>query len=824
MANRERKGNTGYTWEIQSQCYHDGEPIWTEDIVEKVVDKLLDRYKDADGNSTVRYAWCNHNKDKYRQENIDDLLEREPDTQAKVGDDRPAHIHLMLSFKNAIPKERLHKIISEFTTLDITYIRKPNAPKHQFLAMITYLTHCRETEQIKGKHIYEDNEVHCNFNYREEVNKYLLLRQNDKKAPSKKKVNTRPLADDMITRLERGKMTLEDAKREAKETQGYAFFLRYEKEFRLARAEFIKRGYRMEPRANYYICGISGSGKSTLSQRLAMALFPDLEDYECFYTVGAQGVRFDDYEGQPVIIWEDIRPKQLQKEFGSEGILNLMELNPKKRAYNIKFGKVILTHQVNIFTYTEDFEDFAKDLMTKEDQKGKVLYTEDCEQVKRRFPVIINIGRANHQLEIRRNTQIYDKEETSVFKKYTIERNVDIPEMNREFTAAALDKAFQIITEPIVHLHERFKKIFSGPDKESEEIFAPKIQVSEGYDKLEAEEQQPGYATYIDLCMKMMYAYQIDEPVSDVEGDDNSLREPDNTPEANDITTDANSQDAQEAVHEDDEILAPPAPSIDRFGPYKSQPGWSLGDALSGDYAGAYCPFTYEQWCDMKKPVGIDYYRFVFEQSSASDENGHDRDTESGATTDTDNSGSIYFTEDRKLNDEYKERIKRFEEHRQELMNYLIAQKTDPKTPLPEGFTLEEISCFKQELSDEEFKQIYGIDEDDIPDQGNVEDEPWVSQYVADLESATREYIETKSRETLKRWIGVLFKDHEYNDIRDSETAWRNVIENWHIVKTACIESEMVRDAREWYGLYQMLNCERTEDNSKEETENVEKD
>ena len=190
--------------------------------------------------------------------------------------------------------------------------------------------------------------------------------------------------------------------------------MRYEKEFRVARAEYIKTRYIMQKRINIYIYGKSGSGKSTLSQWLARALFPDLEDYECFYTVGAKGVRFDDYEYQPVIIWEDIRPEDLLREYKREGILNLLELSPKKRSYNIKFGKVTLTHRVNIFTCPNSFEEFSEYLMGAHNVGNQRIREEvDKEQLSRRFPIIINI--LENRIEIKRNVRIYDDADKSAY-------------------------------------------------------------------------------------------------------------------------------------------------------------------------------------------------------------------------------------------------------------------------------------------------------------------------------------------------------------------------------------------------------------------------
>ena len=557
------KGQKRRAWEIQSQCVHNGEDVWTEEIVDRFVKALLAE-KTEEGRPTLkRYAWCKHDKDKYREENIKDLMDRGEYSSQQIGEPRPAHIHLMLEFENPVYNTALHRILQKYTPLDIMCIRKPSVRYNQFMAMATYLSHCTEKEYIvNGKYRYPFDEIHCNFDYGEAVNEYLKSRERDN---SKKQRNPRIVANDMINRLEKGELTLEEAKREAKENEGYAFFLRYEKEFRLARAEYIKTGYKMQKRINIYIYGKSGSGKSTLSQWLARTLYPDLEDYECFYTVGAKGVRFDDYEYQPVIIWEDIRPEDLLREYKREGILNLLELSPKKRSYNIKFGKVTLTHRVNIFTCPNSFEEFSEYLMGAHNVGNQRIREEvDKEQLSRRFPIIINI--LENRIEIKRNVRIYDDADKSAWQDYSVIRNVSIAKLNEYFTEDALEIAFNKICGPIVNLYKEYMLLRSDEQKYSEEFFSlDSLQVLEGYKTLTDEDKRPGTFDYHTVCEKLLFEHRI---------------------------------------------------SLEECGPYESEEGWSLGDPLTGDYEGCRCPFTFEQWVEMGKPKGWGHWGPDYEDDS----------------------------------------------------------------------------------------------------------------------------------------------------------------------------------------------------------------
>lgn len=743
------KGEKHTAWEIQSQCVHNGKDVWTETIVQQFINALLEEDAGNGKPRLIRYAWCNHNKDKYREENIQALRERGELTTQKVGDDRPAHIHLMLEFQYAVYNTSLYKKLQRFTTLDIRCIHKPEALSAQFMAMATYLTHCRALEYLaKGKHRYSDDEVHCNFDYRAAVNQYLIARE---RAQTKHQKNLRSAANSMIDRIENGQLTIEEAKVESKERGGYGFFLRHEKEFRSARTEYIKKKHEMLPRTNYFICGSGGSGKSTLSKWLARSLFPEYEDSECFYVAGAKGVRFDDYEYQPVIIWEDVRADELLKEYKREDLLNLMELSPKKRSYNIKFGKVILTHQVNIFTYPYTFNEFTDALMGKQSVNGEAMREErDKEQLWRRFPVVIILDNKKNKIIIKRNQSIYDGEKCSKFKEYCEINNVNIGAWNRELDGEALKKAFETICAPIVNLHKKYMESRSSKNKYSEEFFSPDdIEVLEGYDVLKDEKERHGANAYHSVCEKMLESFRL------------SL--------------------------EDEE-----------FGPYVSQEGWQLGDILKGKYDGLRCPLTYEQWQKMGEPKKWDYYEFVFPEEAA---------MENGETNETGDDQTYHESELIKENREYQERFNRIQARSDEIREYLLAKRQGGIAELPNGITSDDVNDYLATLEEDEFNKIMGIDPEEIVEEPS-DDPDWTSDYVNMLEEETKRLLINLDQEHLKSWIHNLFGGYDYKEIKDNEKTLECLERCWRRVRDACIGKRIVRDKKEWYSLYQELNSQ----------------
>lgn len=766
--------NTGEkrrVWEIQSQCYHNNEAVWTEEIVENVVNALLKEKKDENGKPTIRYAWCKHDKDVYLPENIEELRFLNPGTKAVVGQKRPAHIHLMLEFANATYKSSIYKTIHQFTNLGKEHIRRPQARYYQFLAMATYLTHCRAEEQAKGKFRYSDDEVHCNFDYRKEVNKYLL---NKDKTLANGKINPRVAAEQMINRIERGELSINEAKQESKELLGYAFFLRHEKEFRLARGEYIKSGYEMKSRINYYICGPSGAGKSTLAKRLAMALYPELEDNECYFIVGDEGVRFDQYEWQPVIIWDDVRADHLLREHGYEKLLNILDLNPTKKTYNIKFGNVILTHQVNIFTCTVPFLDFSEALMAgSRDKKNTIPEEKDKEQIRRRFPVVINLLE-NNKVVIECNTRIYDNAPKSEFKTYAVENNVNIRLLNIGFTGEALDYAFDIITKPIVNLHHEFMHKHSSTNKDDVAFFKNIITVVEGYEDVEEENKRPGFHEYRLECEEFIREHRIEPSV-----------------EYYDAMIDGTESDNDDIQSLKD--FSEYIPPIEDFGPYKSEPNWTLGDPLTGGYTGAYCPFTYEQWLEKKEKTD-------------------------------DSQEDIYVSEDYQESGELEKKNKEIEPYRHSIISYLNAKKQGLPSQLPAELREDDVRYFEENMmTDDEFEIVYGkidyTDCDEVPKEfqeayREIETATLAKAeaYISGIMAKTEEFVKTKTEEALKQWAHALFDGYEYNEIRENfgedVKTWRCVIECWHTVREVSIKHGLAHDCREWYSLYQRLNSE----------------
>ena len=513
-----KKVNRSYIWEVQSRVKDDeGNEIFTKEMIDKYIAKQTSRSK----KSIEWYAWIVHDKDVYTEQ--DKLEAHGNPTKIKIGELKPPHIHLILKFRNS----RRQTDVANAFHLDKHFVRKPtvNTRGIQLPAMVTYLTH--EREPLKARYsrelIYTSHPDLLN----EMIDKYEEI------YPKKlSKQSRRKLAEKYVEEITRGDISLA----QIKEQWGFNFYLDYEARFIKARHEYIRTKFEMKPRINYFIEGESGVGKSTVARMLALALGRqvfakelnqanheehDFTKDEMFLEVGERKVRFDAYEYQPTLIWNDVRSQDLLNEFGREGVLNLLELNPVKRNYNIKYGGVILSNQVNIINGIEDCDTFIGGLTESyKDASGVEHAGEDKKQAYRRFPVVLHI----HQdyIEIKINTMIFDikdgeildidyeKEDDEYYTAHrdeyeelidvnkeikdvspvSVEKNdipyfqkykkiiVNISQLNAQFAYDAWDELARRIMEPVVAIHKKYMDSHQGKfDKIVKAEYVPDIKI-----------------------------------------------------------------------------------------------------------------------------------------------------------------------------------------------------------------------------------------------------------------------------------------------------------------------------------------------------------
>lgn len=332
-----------------------GEPL----LDEKAIESCL-------SHKTIKqWAWIEHDADVYSEE---DELDGRGYGEIKAGDFKPPHFHIVMRTETAIEPDK----IAQWLGIPAQYVDVPKG-RGAFLDCVEYLTHESQKQQDLGKTLYPDEAVHASWDFRKDLIKRAAMKAiHGGLELSKRDVQRYDV-------LKNGK-TLDQCYNE--DPILYMADLDKLKKLRL---EYLARMDLPTTRQNFYVCGEGGVGKDTASRALARCLFPGLKDEECFFIVGGDSVTFDGYDGQPVIIWSDIRASDLLAKLGRRGnVFAVFDTNPTRQKQSIKYGSVSLVNYVNIVNSVQPWEEFLNELS----QGFGAMEYEDRNQSYRRFPFI----------------------------------------------------------------------------------------------------------------------------------------------------------------------------------------------------------------------------------------------------------------------------------------------------------------------------------------------------------------------------------------------------------------------------------------------------
>lgn len=322
--------------------------------------------------SLKAYAYIRHDKCLY---NSEDVIPPGKD----VGDVRPPHWHVLLQFKNAVNLDALARSFNVPSNL-VKVMRGAGA----FLDGIQYLTHEDPKQwEEKGKTRYSREEV---FFASQKVANYWwdVL---DSRTEKRIELPSKEIYKSIHKKLIEGKIDLDEAYNINAEV-----FNENEALFKKARRNAIKHMPLPIVRSNYYISGAGGAGKTVAAKALARSLFPDIPDEKLFFVIGDKKVAFDDYNGEPVIIWDDWRPEELLSTFDRGLVWKIFSINPERVSLNVKYGDVTLVNTINIVTSVIPFMEFIDKLSAKyKDIHGTIHPEEDKGQGYRRFPMFIEV-------------------------------------------------------------------------------------------------------------------------------------------------------------------------------------------------------------------------------------------------------------------------------------------------------------------------------------------------------------------------------------------------------------------------------------------------
>lgn len=328
--------------------------------------------------SIKQWAYIRHDKDNYTEE--EDI---KSGGIHKVGTPRNAHWHCVCKCDKAIELD----VVAKWFGVPVNQVQVGKG-RGAFEDKVQYLTHEAEKQQLKGKHRYDDSEVHANFEWRAMLDE---LEADRLKYGEKLSTRDRFRYDVLYNG-----MTLKQC--EAADRLNYMNDLDKLKKLRL---EYISNQRPPLSRINYYVSGKGGVGKGLICRAIARSLFPQYEDDEdIFFNIGASGVAFDGYDGQPVLIWNDCRAFELLKILGGRGnVFNVFDTHPTKQRQSVKFGSVNLCNVVNIVNSVDSYTDFLDGLAGEYTTKDGVKHeAEDKGQAYRRFPMIIPLHEEDFDL------------------------------------------------------------------------------------------------------------------------------------------------------------------------------------------------------------------------------------------------------------------------------------------------------------------------------------------------------------------------------------------------------------------------------------------
>lgn len=452
-----------------------GELLLSEDTIKSALE-----HKGID-----KWAYVLHDQDIHTQQECDRYIKDHNGEQPewKVGDKKPPHWHVVIQFKNQSDTSTVAKWLG--ITENYVQVPKGNGPG-KFLDCVEYLTHENSKQQAAEKHLYSDEEVHSNFDFRSELNQ---------RSENKLKYGGKDLSHKDRIRydvLYNGK-TLH----QIIENDRCAYMDDFSTLEKL-RMRYISAQKPPTVRINYYIEGKGGAGKGLMSRGLARSLYPQIHnDEDVFFEVGAKGAEFEGYDGQPVIIWNDRRALDLLTELNGRGnVFNVFDTHPTKQKQNIKYGSIYLGNTVNIVNSVQPYKDFLDGLAGEySDRYGEEHKSEDKGQSYRRFPIIIPIHENDFDILLNRGFM----ENTDEFEEYLAYRKIrgnmqkiaqkcqQNEELAREIERKTLDPAVRLHQQLISSCNnqtdeEQIRKEFA--DYGNTEYTTPDILHSDGTEEI----------------------------------------------------------------------------------------------------------------------------------------------------------------------------------------------------------------------------------------------------------------------------------------------------------------------------------------------------
>lgn len=251
------------------------------------------------------------------------------------------HYHIILKFK--YPQDT--KNICKWFSVAENFISKING---KYEDALLYLIHANS----ENKYQYNIEEVKSNFNYKEEIEKIKLKKENKGNNINEKSEFQRR-KEEIITMIDEGVIREFNYTKYISALENDLYSTNIQKAFKYRTDKKLMENYRNL--RCVFITGESGAGKTTYAKSLA-----EKNGYSYYISSGSNDV-LDDYKGQDCLILDDLRPSCL----GLSDLLKLLDNNTQSSVKS-RYKNKVLECKLIVITTTLTLENFFNNVFSEE--------------------------------------------------------------------------------------------------------------------------------------------------------------------------------------------------------------------------------------------------------------------------------------------------------------------------------------------------------------------------------------------------------------------------------------------------------------------------
>lgn len=451
----------------------------------------------ADGlnHATIkRWAWVWHDRDIYTEQ--DEIADRTG--RVKAGELKFKHAHIMLDIPAKVPISTVARWFN-VPPQQVTVMRGRGA----FLDGVEYLPHESPRAVEQHKTHYDDDEIHASpgFDFRKELTDLQAHR-----AKYGKRSGEMTPADTMRMHVMHDGWNMKQCRDDDPLT-----YAKIRNSLPPLRLDYLLDAAPCPFRMNIYVDGPGGIGKTSFCRFLAEMMFPNVDS--AYFTIGNdERVTFDGYDGQPAILWDDVRVSSLIRQFGRDGVFRLLDPHPNKDSQQAKHSRVILCNVLNIINGIQPYEEFISGLAGNyTDRNGVKHAAEDENQAWRRVPLILCVRSDDFKVLINEGFVNDDLHSMKTMRMYAQVRG-SMKSMMEKLGGSAKEQALLTFGQPVQAavkmIEESHTKKISDPDQIPPELMPKVVYCAGSMAEATIDEHIRAYLQLFDIIAKQDAEYK----------------------------------------------------------------------------------------------------------------------------------------------------------------------------------------------------------------------------------------------------------------------------------------------------------------------------